>query len=376
MSFAEELATWPAGRVHDLLARATPAGVEAAIGREERSPADFAALLSPQAAPRLETMAQESARLTRWHFGRTISLYAPIYLSNVCGTDCTYCGYAVRSGNTERRVTLQPPQIRAECQALAKQGFQNVLLLTGDAPHAVPVDYIAQGLAIAREYFPSVGVEVYALDQEDYARLCALGLEGVTLYMETYDRDTYRKVHLKGRKMDFDYRLGAIEHAGLAGARRIAIGVLLGLSDWRVDAFWLGLHAKYLQRTCWQSALSISFPRLRHVPTRFTIPHLVTDREMVQLMLAMRLLLPEAGFSISTRETPEFRDRLIPLGTTSMSAGSSTRPGGYSTYGEETLEQFEIEDRRSPREVIDAIRTAGYDPVIKDFDRAFDAVEH
>ena len=191
--------------------------------------------------------------------------------------------------------------------------------------------------------------------------------------METYDPETYKRMHLVGAKKDYDFRLDASERAGLAGVRRLGIGVLLGLFHWRVDAFWLALHARRLQKQCWQSAVSVSFPRLRHTPRRFSVPAMVSDRELVQLMLALRLFLPEVGFNLSTREAPEFRDRLIPLGITMMSAGSSTRPGGYSTYGEETLEQFEIEDDRSPEAVVDVIRKSGYDPVWKDFDQAFHA---
>jgi 2-iminoacetate synthase len=372
--FLEELSAWPEERVRTLVEGATLADVDRVLAKPDRSPEDLAVLFSEAAGQRLEAMAREAQRLTRWHFGRTIGLYTPLYLSNVCGADCTYCGYSVKSGNTERRVTLDAETIRRECEALAARGFQNILLLTGEAPYAVPVDYLAQGVAIAREYFPSVSVEVYSLDGPDYERLCGLGLEGVTIYMETYHRETYGRVHLLGAKSDYEYRLGAIERAGNAGARKLNVGVLLGLHDWRVDSFWCALHARHLQRTCWQSSISVSFPRLQHVPERFHIPDLVSDRELVQLMLALRLFLPEAGFNVSTREAPKFRDRLIPLGTTMMSAGSSTRPGGYTTYGEETLQQFEIEDRRTPAEVFDAIKGAGYDPVWKDFDRAFDAV--
>lgn len=371
-TFAEELAQWPASRVREWINDATEADVLNAIRRDERSPRDLAALLSRAATPHLEAIAQEAHRLTRWHFGRTISLYTPIYLSNVCGADCTYCGYAVRSGNRERRVTLTETEIRRECETLAAQGFQSVLLLTGEAPRAVPVDYIALGVSIAREYFPSVSIEVYSFDEPDYARLCALGLEGVTIYMETYDRDAYAQVHLLGQKADYDYRLGAIERAGRGGARKLSIGVLLGLADWRVDGFWLALHARYLHRTCWQSSVSLSFPRLQHVPERFTIPALISDREFVQYLLAMRLYLPEAGFNLSTRETPALRDRLIPLGVTTMSAGSSTRPGGYATHTDDVLEQFAIEDHRPLNEVVKSIQRAGYDPVWKDFDHAFD----
>lgn len=373
-TFSEILDRWPRERVESVIASATEADVSGAIRRKERNEYDLAALLSPAADAVLEPMAQEAQRLSRWHFGRTIGLYVPIYLSNVCGADCTYCGYAVRSGNRERRITLTEAELRKECETLRDIGYQNVLLLTGEAPRAVPVDYIADSVAIVREYFPSVSVEIYSLDAEDYERLMGLGLEGVTIYMETYDRPTYSEVHLLGTKADYDYRLDAIERAGRAGARKINIGVLLGLTDWRVDSFWLALHGHYLQKACWESSVSISFPRLQHVPERFHIPKLVTNREMVQAMLAMRLFLPEAGFNVSTREAPAFRDNLIPLGTTMMSAGSSTRPGGYATTDDDVLQQFELEDHRTLTEIAEVVRKAGYDPVWKDFDRAFDDV--
>jgi 2-iminoacetate synthase len=371
MSFRDELQAWPAERVQALIEQAGPQDVERALGRDKLTEADLAALLSPHAAARLEPMAREANRLTRWNFGRTIGMYVPLYLSNVCGADCVYCGYAVRSGMREERRTLTREQIRAECSALAAQGFRNVLLLTGDARAATPVDFIARGVALARERFPSVSVEIYALDLDEYERLVAAGIEGVTLYMETYHHETYRKVHLHGDKMNYEYRLDAIERAGRAGVRRLSIGALLGLFRWQVEAFWTALHARHLQRHCWQSAVAVSFPRLSSVPARFSIPRLVEDRELVQLMLALRLFLPEAGFNLSTRERPGLRDRLIPLGVTMMSAGSSTRPGGYATYGEETLQQFPLEDLRGAGEVAAAIRRAGYDPVWKDYDHGF-----
>ncbi|MDX9972672.1 MAG: 2-iminoacetate synthase ThiH [FCB group bacterium] len=371
MSFINEIEAWPEQRIRALIDNATPDDVDRALAHEERSPQDLAALLSPHALPRMEAMAREARRLTRWHFGRTMTLYTPLYLSNICKADCVYCGYAVRSGNRERRISLTEEQTHAECKALAERGFTNLLLLTGETRTATPFEYIKQGVAIARQYFPSVSVEVYTLEENEYAELCDVGLEGVTIYMETYHRPTYDDVHLKGQKKDYLYRLNASERAGRAGTRRLGVGALLGLFDCRIDAFWTALHARYLQKTCWQSAVSVSFPRLRHVPPRYTIAQTVGDREFVQLILALRLFLPEAGFTLSTRETAAFRDNLIPLGITMMSAGSSTRPGGYTTYGEETLEQFEIEDSRTPEEVVAAIRRAGYEPVWKDFDHAF-----
>jgi 2-iminoacetate synthase len=369
--FTEILAAWSEERIREAIAAAGPDDVARALSREVLHPEDLAALLSPQATPRLEDMARLAHRHTRRHFGRTIGLFVPLYLSNICTADCTYCFYAKHSGGQGARQTLGPDEIRAECESLAGHGFKTVLLVSGDAPKVVPPSYLAQAVAIAREYFPSVSVEVYALEEGDYHRLVAEGLEGVTLYMETYHRPTYSQVHLAGKKRDFDYRLGAIERAGQAGVRRLSIGALLGLSDWRLEGFWLGLHARYLQKECWQSAISISFPRLLHMPPRHLVQHPLSDKELVQLMLALRIFLPEVGFNLSTREPATLRDRLIPLGVTMMSAGSSTRPGGYTHRAEDILAQFEVEDRRSPEEVAEAIRRAGYDPVWKDFDAAF-----
>jgi 2-iminoacetate synthase len=369
--FAKVLDSWPEARLREVVERAGPGDVKRALRREQLFPEDLAALLSPAAATFLEDMAQAAHRLTRQHFGRTIGLYAPIYLSNICHSDCIYCGYALHSGSVGERRTLMPAEIRAECAVLADHGFQNVLLLTGEAPKVAPVSYLAQAVAIAREFFVSVAVEVYALDEGDYRLLVDRGLEGVTLYIETYHRETFAAVHRRGRKRDFAYRLEAIGRAGRAGVRRLSIGALLGLYHWWADGFWMGLHARYLQKECWQSAISLSFPRLRHAPARFQVQHLPSDRELVQLMLALRIFLPEVGFNLSTRESSRLRDRLIPLAVTMMSAGSCTRPGGYTHPDDGILEQFEIEDRRSPAEVAAAIRRAGYDPVWKDFDRAF-----
>lgn len=372
MSFLDELKAWPVERVRQTIDTSNRVDVERAMSREVLEPRDLAALLSPHAIPYLEPMAQRGQRLTRHHFGRTISLYAPIYISNICGADCAYCGYAVHSGNREKRTTLTEVQLRQECEALRVFGYLSVLLLTGESPQAVSPGQIADAVAIAHEYFPSVAVEVYSVTEAEYREMVWRGLDGVTLYMETYHQPTYEQVHLKGIKRDYLYRLDTMDRAGAAGVRRLSIGALLGLYDWQMDGFWTALHARYLQQTCWQSAVSISCPRLRHTPPRFAVPHLLSDRELVQLMLSWRLFAPEAGINLSTREPPDLRDSLVRLGVTSMSAGSSTRPGGYSVTGQETLEQFEVEDTRLPAEVAGMIRQAGYDPVWKDFDYAFD----
>ena len=371
MSFLQQIQSWPESRIREMYAAVTTDKVRSALSRERRDLSDLIALLSPEAVPFLESMAHEAQALTRKHFGCTISLYAPIYLSNVCAANCVYCGFSATSDSTQKRITLSPPEIEKECEALAALGYKSVLLLTGDAPAVVPPEYIAEACAIARRWFPSVAVEVYSMDEEAYALLCRNGLDGITLYMETYHQDTYEKMHIHGRKRDYLYRLEAVERAAEAGVRRISIGALLGLYDWRIELVWLALHARYLEKHCWKAALSLSFPRLRHTPDSFQIPHPVDDIALAQMMLAMRLFLPEAGFNLSTREPAELRDRLIALGVTAMSAGSSTRPGGYGAPECNTLAQFEIDDNRSPDEVVAMIRNAGYDPVWKDFDDAF-----
>ncbi len=384
MSFVPVINQWPESRLQSLYDNIGPSDVEAALQKEHRSLEDLAALLSPHAIPYLEVMAREAQRLTRWHFGRTISLYTPIYISNLCAADCVYCGFSARSGSREKRITLRPEEIRRECESLVTQGFESILILTGEAPKVVTPRYIREAVSIVREYFASVSVEIYAVDTNTYKQFVDVGLEGTTLYMETYHPSTYRDVHLMGEKADYVYRLDAMDRAGQAGVRKINIGALIGLYDWRIDLLWTALHARHLQKQYWQSAIGISFPRLRHTPSRYQVQHMISDAELVQSIIAMRLFLPEAGINLSTRETPAFRDRLIPLGITHMSAGSSTQPGGYATYrrGEadertnyrEVLEQFEIEDTRSTIEVVKEIRAQGYDPVWKDFDHAFNAL--
>jgi len=371
MPFIQQLESWPESRIRSLYDAVTPEAVRSALARERRDVGDLVALLSPKAVPMIETMAREAGKLTRRQFGRTISLYAPIYLSNVCAANCIYCGFSASADSKQPRTTLTTSEIERECKALAAMGYKSALLLTGDAPAVVPPSYIADACAVARHWFPSVAVEVYSMDAEDYALLCDKGLDGITLYMETYHRETYEKMHLHGRKRDYLYRLEAVERAAEAGVRRISIGALLGLYDWRIEAIWLALHARYLEKHAWKSSLSLSFPRLHHTPESFQIPHPMDDVSLAQMMLAMRLFLPEAGFNLSTREPAELRDHLIHLGVTSMSAGSSTRPGGYGAPECGHLAQFEINDRRSPAEVVNMIRKAGYDPVWKDFDDAF-----
>jgi 2-iminoacetate synthase len=371
MTFQEVIKSWPLDRIRGLYEGVTPERIETALAREHRDVYDLIALFSPEAQPFLERMAQEAHRITRRQFGSTISLYAPIYLSNVCAANCVYCGFSANDNVSGKRVTLDEQAIESECEALARMGYRSVLLLTGDAPLVASPHYIGRACAIARRWFASVAVEVYSMDEQEYALLCRNGLDGVTLYMETYDEPTYVSLHHRGRKKDYKYRLGALDRASRAGVRRLSAGILLGLFDWRLDAVWLALHVSWLQKHCWQSAISISFPRLRHVPGGFEIPCSVTDADLAQILTAMRLVFPDVGFNLSTREPAGLRDRLVHLGVTSMSAGSSTRPGGYACPEEQNLPQFEVEDRRTPAQVVEMISKAGYDPVWKDFDQAF-----
>lgn len=334
---------------------------------------DLGALLSPAAAPHLEEMAQISHRLTVERFGRTMQLYAPLYLSNVCGNICTYCGFSAQ--NKIPRKVLNDAEIVAEGEALRKLGFEHVLLVTGEAGR-VGRAYLANALRLLRPRFSSLSIEVQPLPEEEYASLREDGLSTVLVYQETYDPAAYRRHHLKGPKADLPFRLETPDRLGRAGMKKIGLGALFGLSDWRTDAWFTGLHLRDLERRHWRTRYSISFPRLRphEEPTGFEAPLDPTpfgERELVQTLCAFRLFSPEAELSLSTRENAAFRDRAFKLGFTSMSAGSRTNPGGYAT-DPESLEQFEIDDARTPAEVAAMLRAGGYEPVWKDWDATYD----
>jgi 2-iminoacetate synthase len=344
-----------------------------AAAREHPSFEDFLALLSPGAAGCLDAMALRARAITRQHFGRTIGMYIPLYLSNECSNECVYCGFN-RSNRIQRR-TLSEAEVERELEALADQGFDSILLLTGEAPGRAGLDYLARCVALARRCFSQVALEIYPLDTDGYRRLVEAGATGLTLYQETYDPAVYAQVHRAGRKADFRWRLEAPDRAALAGFRRIGIGALLGLAPWRLEAANLGAHAAYLMKTYWRTEVSVSFPRLRECPSTFRPQCLVTDRELVQMLFALRIFTRVAGIALSTRESPRFRDHMVTLGVTHMSAGSRTNPGGYRTYSErESQNQFEISDDRSLAEVLTAIRAQGSQPVFKDWAASFGGV--
>lgn len=351
--------------------RVTRDKISQAINREGRGGIDdFIALLSPVASSEyLEPMARLSHSLTQKRFGKAIRLFAPLYLSNECNNVCDYCGFSL--GNKIVRKTLTQGELLREAGILKKMGFDHVLLVTGESNRKVGFDYINQAIITLRPYFSNLSIEVQPLRQDEYEMLKSSGLHAVLVYQETYNQKSYSKHHLRGRKSNFKWRLATPDRLGKAGVHKIGLGCLFGLTkSWRSDAFFAGHHMDYLQRKYWKTQYSMSFPRLR--PCAGEIPPEITleDRDLVQLICAFRILNHELEISISTRESSELRDHLLPLGVTTMSAGSKTNPGGYAE--DESLEQFEISDLRSVPEVSSNLKMAGYDVVWKDWDESYD----
>ncbi|MBT2562554.1 2-iminoacetate synthase ThiH [Pedobacter sp. ISL-64] len=343
----------------------TAADVERALRNTQRDLEDFKALISPAALPYLEDMAQISQRLTLDRFGRVIQMYIPLYLSNECNNICTYCGFSY--DNKVRRRTLNPMEIMQEVAVIKGMGYDHVLLVTGEANQSVHTDYFKKVLDLISPHFAHISMEVQPLDVADYETLIPHGLNTVLVYQETYHQDDYRKHHPKGKKSNFLYRLETPDRLGQAGIHKMGLGVLIGLEDWRTDSFFTALHLSYLEKQYWQSKFSISFPRLRPFSGGLEPKVVMNDKELVQLICAYRLFNSEVELSISTRETVAFRNQVIKLGITAISAGSKTNPGGYQVEPQ-SLEQFEISDERSAQEIAAMIRKQGYEPIWKDWD--------
>ena len=343
--------------------------VEIALRKKgSRTVQDFAAMVSPAAAPFLEEMATLSQALTQKRFGKTMQMYVPLYLSNECQNICTYCGFSF--DNKIKRLTLNDEQIQAEIAAIKALGYDHVLLVTGESGKLVGLEYFKHALELIRPHFSSIAMEVQPLEQEEYEALIPYGLTTVLVYQETYHRENYKSYHPKGKKSNFDYRLDTPDRLGRAGIRKIGLGSLIGLEDWRSDAFFVALHLEYLERKYWQTKYSVSFPRLRPAEGIQEPKVVMSDRELVQLICAYRIFNENVELSLSTRESPAFRDNVLKLGITSISAGSKTDPGGYSGK-HAALKQFEISDERSPQEVAAMIERLGFQPVWKDWDRVF-----
>ena len=374
----------------------SPAAARESLASPNPTLEDFARLISPAAAMLLEPLCRRSQQLTRQRFGKVIRLFAPLYLSNECINNCAYCGFS--RDNPILRVTLTLEEVRREAASLRDEGFRNLLLVAGEHPKFVSTGYLQDCVAALHDEWPSVSLEVGPMETEHYRPLVAAGAEGLVVYQETYDRGVYARMHTAGPKRNFDWRLETPERAYAAGFRRIGIGALFGLADWRREALCVAAHADYLQRHCWKGFFTISLPRLRPCAGEFQPLTHMTDREMVQLVCAFRILFPDVGLVLSTREPARLRDGLIPLGITLVSAGSHTEPGGYTGAGNDHVHQtvrgriieegasewapanghgatrqFDIADERSATEVADLIRRLGYEPVWKDWDTALTA---
>ncbi|WGQ09512.1 2-iminoacetate synthase ThiH [Pedobacter gandavensis] len=339
--------------------------VEQALNASKRTLEDFKALISPAAAPYLESMAKLSQELTLKRFGNTIQMYVPLYLSNECNNICTYCGFSY--DNKVKRKTLSPMEIMEEVAVIKEMGYQHVLLVTGEANQSVHTDYFKKVLELIRPHFAHISMEVQPLDLSDYQELTPYGLNTVLVYQETYHEEDYKKHHPKGKKSNFQYRLDTPDRLGEAGIHKMGLGVLIGLEDWRTDSFFTALHLDYLEKKYWQSKYSISFPRLRPFSGGLEPKVAMNDRELVQLICAYRLFNESVELSISTRESVSFRNHIIKLGITSISAGSKTNPGGYAVEPQ-SLEQFEISDERTAPEIAEMIHKQGYEAVWKDWD--------
>ena len=368
--FYDELKKYSWDETTRAVASKTAAQVEAALAKEHLSIDDFMALISPAGAPYLEEMARKSQRITQERFGKTISLYIPLYVSNACTNHCVYCGF--NHSNPLERVTLTLDQVRAECEAIRKLGpFENLLIVSGEFPTLNGVDYLEKVLRTARPYFNNLTIEVMPMKERDYERLTHSGLNGVVCFQETYNEAAYKTYHPKGMKSIFEWRVNGFDRMGKAGVHKIGMGVLIGLEDWRTDVTMMARHLQYLRKNYWRTRYSVNFPRMCPAEGGYTPKVVMTDRELAQLTFAFRLFDHDIDISYSTRETPAFRAGMMKLGVTSMSAGSRTEPGGYVSTPD-ALEQFEVSDSRTPLQVASEIRQLGYEAVWKDWDKSFD----
>lgn len=373
--FADQIGQYDWEDTIKLVESATSADVERVLkkavqNREALTPEEFGILISEAADSYLEQMAALSRKFTLERFGNTVSLYIPMYVSNACANKCVYCGF--NHDNPFTRTTLTSEEIEKECKAIRDLGpFENLLIVSGEYPSICGVDYLENVLQTCRPYFHNLTLEVQPLKSKEYHRLSKSGLNGVICFQETYNKDAYKKYHPRGLKSYYEWRLNGYDRMGEAGLHKIGLGVLLGLEDWRADTVMMARHLRYLQKKYWRTKYSVNFPRMRPSESGFKPNVVITDKELAKLTFAFRIFDHDIDISYSTRELPEFRDNMMRLGVTSMSAGSKTDPGGYACYPN-ALEQFEVSDERTPAEVADSIRRHGYEPVWKDWDAIFD----
>lgn len=369
--FSDYLETISWSETTDRIYTMTDADVRRALSKEHRTVEDFMALVSPAAAPYLEQMALLSRHYTEERFGKTISLYIPLYLTNSCANSCVYCSF--HASNPMPRTILSFEQMEDEFRAIKELGpFESLLMVTGENPAKAGVAYLAESLRRAKHSFSDLKIEVMPLDTHEYEELIRHGLNGVICFQETYNRSRYNIYHPRGRKADFEWRVNGFDRMGKAGVHSIGLGVLVGLEDWRTDVTMLAHHLRYLQHYYWKTRYSVNFPRMRPANNGGFQPNVVmSDRELAQLTFAMRIFDPMVDISYSTRELATFRDNMATLGVTTMSAGSKTDPGGYYTFPQ-SLKQFEVSDERSPMDIYARLRQLGREPVWKDWDCALD----
>lgn len=366
MSFLEQVNDYESFDFQSYFAGVTPQDVQRTLARDRLTAQDLLNLLAPGARDFMEPMAQKARALTLQYFGRTIGLYAPLYISDYCDNQCTYCGFNTHTKFKRSKLTLE--QIDQEAREIAKSGIRHILVLTGEAPAKTPMSYLTGTMGVLRKYFSSIALEMFPMDEDDYRELIAAGADSLTIYQEVYDKDIYKQVHPGGKKADYTWRLQTPERGASAGFRAVNIGMLFGLGEPKTEAFMAGLHAKYLEQSYPDVEISLSLPRMTKADGGIAPRHILSDTDFIQCMLAWRLFMPRLGITISTRESAVFRDRLIHLGATRYSAGSKTDVGGYSLNLADSTVQFEVTDDRNVDEVTQMIRTSGYQPVFKDWE--------
>ncbi|WP_410072773.1 2-iminoacetate synthase ThiH [Anaerostipes sp.] len=344
----------------------TAEDVKEALAAETCSVDNFKALLSPAALPFLEEIAKKAQKETRKHFGNSVAIFTPLYIANYCENYCVYCGFNCH--NKIKRAQLNAEEIEKEMQAIAETGLEEVLILTGESPNKSSVEYIGEACKIAKKYFKLIGLEVYPMDSKDYAYLHECGADFVTVFQETYNSDKYKTLHLGGRKRIFPYRLNAQERAIMGGMRGVGFAALLGLDDFRKDALATGMHAYLLQKKYPHAEIAFSCPRLRPIINNDKInPKDVHEPQLLQIICAYRIFMPFASITISTRECERFRDNIIQIAATKISAGVNVGIGGHSQEEEKGDEQFEISDGRSVDEIYHMIEDNGMQPVMTDY---------
>ena len=326
---------------------------------------DFLNLISVKAQKYIEEMAEISKAHKLRHFGKVIQLYLPIYISNYCSSDCTYCGFSKK--NKIVRKHLNEEQLENEAKEIAKTGIKHILLLTGEAAKKADMNYLKMAVGVLKKYFTSISIEIYPLEESEYKELKDLGVDGLTIYQEVYDKEVYKEVHTSGEKTNYKYRLDAPQRGASAGLRAINVGALFGLGDIYEEAFKSAIHAKFLMDKYYESEISLSMPRINKSEGEFQVSHEIDNLTFVQVLLAYRLYMPNIGLNLSTREEASFRDNLIDICATKFSAGSKTDVAGY-TGDDSSTEQFEISDERSVEEVALMIKTKGYQPIYKDWE--------